>query len=492
MKNFKIYILLVGVLFTAFSCDKDDLDSQSIFDTDSPTRTEFDQWIYDSLTAPYNVTVDYLYNDKETDLPYNVIPATIEKSVALAKLMKYVWMEPYINVAGKDFLKQNCFRQFVFIGSPEYDGQNKIKLGQAEGGVKVTLFRVNELNFNNLYINNEDYYKSHSSLPLDLNYWYFHTMHHEFCHILTQKKEYTTDFRLVSAGTYTGPGWIYEDDITAAAKGFVTGYASSEYNEDFAETFAVYVTSSDKTWGQILEKATKHLVDTNGTPIYKIDKYGKPVVETDEYGDPVYLTDENGKRIPETDRDGYAVYKYDYERDAYGFVKVVTDAEGNTVYATDEEGNPVYLTDQKGNKIPMYNEQLKYGTFYDVDDNGKVSAQFFFGNNFYDVTAKAKTFTYAVETTAEGDTIRDASGNPVIKYYKLPVIKDKTYLPVYKYKYVQMTDETAKNKILTKLGIIREYLMNKWGVDIDKLRNEIQKRSTKESLNSLNLKSLKE
>ena len=223
-----------------------------------------------------------------------------------------------------------------------------------------------------------------------------------------------------------------------------------------------------------------------------MDKYGKPVVETDEYGDPVYLTDENGNRIPETDRDGNAVYKYDYERDAYGFVKVVTDAEGNTVYATDEEGNPVYLTDKKGNKIPVYNEQLTYGTFYNVDANDKVSAQFFFGNSFYDVTAKAKTFTYAVETTAEGDTIRDASGNPVIKYYKLPVIKDKTYLPVYKYKYVQMTDETAKNKILTKLGIIREYLMNKWEVDIDKLRNEIQKRSTKESLNSLNLKSLKE
>ena len=37
--------------------------------------------------------------------------------------------------------------------------------------------------------------------------------------------------------------------------GFVSGYASSEYNEDFAETFATYVTMSDKAWNGILEKA---------------------------------------------------------------------------------------------------------------------------------------------------------------------------------------------------------------------------------------------
>ena len=110
MKNFKIYILLVGVLFTAFSCDKDDLDSQSIFDTDSPTRTEFDQWIYDSLTAPYNVTVDYLYNDKEIDV--QLAEQIISRIVAIQPRQTTIpdiiaTVAEYFNVPPKSIVAQN-------------------------------------------------------------------------------------------------------------------------------------------------------------------------------------------------------------------------------------------------------------------------------------------------------------------------------------------------------------------------------------------------
>ena len=492
MKNLKIYILLMGVLFTTFSCNKDDLDSQSIFNTDSPSRTEFDNWILDSLTTPYNIIVNYTYKDHETNLSKNVIPTTIEKAVGITKLMKYVWMDPYTEVAGKDFLKNNCFRQFYLIGSPEYDGQGKITLGQAENGLKVTLFRINELDLNNLYINNDDYYRSRDNLPLDLNYWYFHTMHHEFAHILSQKKEYSTEFRSISKADFTGPDWHNISNQEAARKGFVTNYASSEYNEDFAETFAVYITSSDKIWNQLLDTATVKLVDNNNKPVYVLDAYGNPVIETDKYGDPVYETDKDGKLIQETDREGKPVFKYDYARDEYGFVPPVTDDKGNIVYATDEEGKPVYITDSKGNKIPMYNEQLEYGTFYNIDVNGKVSASFVYNKNFYNVTSKLETFTYAVETTATGDTIRDASGNPIVKYYQMPVFNDKTYFPVYKYKYVQKTDETAKNKILAKLEIIRTYLKEKWNINIDELRKKVLEKTTAESLKKYNLKSLKD
>ena len=454
MKNLKIYILLAGVLFTTFSCDKDDLDSQSIFNTDTPTKNEFDQWIRKNLTNPYNITIDYLYNDHETDLDANVIPTTIPQSIGLAKLVKHVWMDPYTEVGGADFLKYNCFRQFVFVGSGEYDGQGTMKLGQAEGGVKVTLFRVNELNFDRLYINNEDYYRQHSTLPLDLNYWYFHTMHHEFCHILTQKKEYTPEFRLVSAGTYKGPGWVNVRDTTAAKDGFVTGYATGEYNEDFAETYAVYVTSSDKIWNQILEKATKYLVDDNGMPVYVLDKKGNPVVKSKEY-----QRDTNGLLVPET------------------------DANGNIVYATDKKGNPIYFKNSKGEKIPMYNEQTKGGIYYDVKGDS-IEAYFVYSNKPYPITASATSFTPTVETI-NGDTIYTKDGKTIQKYYRVPLFK-------YNYEYVQKVDETSKKKILTKLNYIRAYFMDKWNIDIDKLREKIQERTTMESLNSLDLKSLKD
>ena len=141
-------MIFAGVLFTTYSCNKDELDSESIFDTTSPERNEFDKWIYDSLTVPYNIVLDYYYKDNESDISENVIPAKVSQSIALAKLMKHVWIDAYSEVAGKEFLKKNCFRHFFFVGSGEYSN-GSIKLGQAEGGLKVTLLRVNEFNINN-------------------------------------------------------------------------------------------------------------------------------------------------------------------------------------------------------------------------------------------------------------------------------------------------------------------------------------------------------
>lgn len=37
-------------------------------------------------------------------------------------------------------------------------------------------------------------------------------------------------------------------DEEAPSMGFVSGYASGEYNEDFAEIFAQYVTHSEAAW----------------------------------------------------------------------------------------------------------------------------------------------------------------------------------------------------------------------------------------------------
>ena len=255
MKKIYNYILLAGVLFTTYSCNKDELSSESIFKNEEKKQNEFDKWINDSLTVPYNIVLDYYYKDTETDISENVIPAKVSQSIALTKLMKHVWIDAYKEVAGAEFLKKNCFRHFCYIGSGEYTDQGQIKLGQAEGGIKVTLFRVNEFDIDNIYVNNDDFYREKGSQPIDMNFWYFHTMHHEFCHILTQQKEYSPDFKLISAGKYHGPGWGNITDKEAAAEGFVTGYATKEYNEDFAETYSVYVTSSDEIWNQILETA---------------------------------------------------------------------------------------------------------------------------------------------------------------------------------------------------------------------------------------------
>ncbi|MGM9764445.1 MAG: putative zinc-binding metallopeptidase [Candidatus Cryptobacteroides sp.] len=254
MKYLKHILLVTAAMVMLASCYKDEPDrSQTIYDdTDLPQRNEFDRWLLKNYTFPYNIEFNYLYNDKLTNNNYNVIPATRENSQAMAILIKNVWLDAYVETAGENFIKNNSFRVFQLIGSPQYDGQGKIVLGTAEGGIQVTLFRINELDIENIYVNQDDPYRNHSALPLDLNYWYFHTMHHEFCHILTQKKNYSTDFQAISAGKYHSADWVNVEDKDAAKEGFVTGYASGEYNEDFAEVYSTYVTSSDAAWKAIL------------------------------------------------------------------------------------------------------------------------------------------------------------------------------------------------------------------------------------------------
>ena len=49
-------------------------------------------------------------------------------------------------------------------------------------------------------------------------------------------------------------------------------------------------------------------------------------------------------------------------------------------------------------------------------------------------------------------------------------------------------DETGKKAILAKLSIIRSYLKDSWGVDIDKLRTIVLRRASE--VNSLDLETL--
>ena len=87
-------------------------------------------------------------------------------------------------------------RIIMLVGSPAINPRSRtIEVGLAEGGIKVTLLNVNRLGN---YVNNP------AQLINVLNDEYFHTMHHEFAHILHQTKSIPTEFRILSAGHYDG------------------------------------------------------------------------------------------------------------------------------------------------------------------------------------------------------------------------------------------------------------------------------------------------
>lgn len=277
MKYIKLFILIASVsLFAA--CSDDSLDSKSIFDTQNKEeQNDFDKWLKTNYVDTYNIRFNYRYSDKETDNNYNLAPADFNKSKALAIMVKHIWLDAYKEVMGDQFMKTYSPRVMQLVGSAAYDSQSSIVMGTAEGGLKVTLYNVNIIDVDNPIIDPENPFVDKEQGTYDLNYWFFHTMNHEFCHILTQKKNYSTEFQTVSAGKYQTSGWVNVKDEEAPSMGFVSGYASGEYNEDFAEIFAQYVTHSEAAWQKILSAGIVYETDENGD--YVLDADGNPIVK---------------------------------------------------------------------------------------------------------------------------------------------------------------------------------------------------------------------
>ena len=243
MKNIKWFFIALLSL-SIYACSEEDLDANSIFDSETAVPdNEFDTWLKKNYTDNYNIEFKYRFEDKESDHSYHLVPADYNKSIALAKLTKHLWLESYDELLGKDFLRTYSPRVMHLVGSPAYNSQGSIVLGTAEGGLKITLYNVNNIDLDNIDI-------------AELNYWYFKTMHHEFAHILHQTKEYTTDFNLITPGSYQSSSWVNLSEKEALDMGFISNYASSETQEDFVEIIAIYVTHTAEYWDFLVGQAS--------------------------------------------------------------------------------------------------------------------------------------------------------------------------------------------------------------------------------------------
>ena len=248
MKKY-LYIIMLGLAVCLASCSDDTPSGPTVFPTTPVQRNTFDQWLLKNFTYPYNVDFKYKMQDIESDMTKNLVPADSAKSAKLAIIIKYLWFDAYAEAIGPDFIKENVPRVIHLIGSPAFNSNGTIVLGTAEGGQKVTLYMVNSLSDENL----KDYGY--------LNNYYFHTMHHEFTHILNQKVAYSKDFEKVTASGYISGDWSNIEDEDAMKMGFVTAYAMSEAKEDFAEMLSTYVTSTSAEWEQILATAGSNKID---------------------------------------------------------------------------------------------------------------------------------------------------------------------------------------------------------------------------------------
>ena len=244
----KIYSLVLAaiVALSVTSCSNDDPKDDTIFPTTTTANDPFDKWLEANYTYPYNVDFKYKMEDVYSDMKYHLVPADSAKSAKLAIITKFLWFDAYAECVGPDFVKANVPRIIHLIGSPAYNsGQGTMVLGTAEGGLIVTLYMVNKLT--NQMLTDYD----------TMNEYYFHTMHHEFSHILNQKKPYSENFQHITESGYISGDWYRKNQRMANTQGFVTPYAMSEAREDFAEMLSVYVTTPPSGWQKIMTTAGK-------------------------------------------------------------------------------------------------------------------------------------------------------------------------------------------------------------------------------------------
>ena len=249
MKKNLIYLLfsvtLLCAALTACS-DNDDLDSTSVVRPTTTEQNDLDRWLKRNYVETYNIQLKYRFEDIESSMGYYLTPASYKQSVAMAKLVRHMCLEAYDEITGStDFIKAYFPKILFLVGSYAYKTNGAMVLGTAEAGAKITLYNLDNLN----------------PKTVNAKTAYFKTIHHEFAHILNQKKPFSTDFNQIT-GLATGIRYVgnacwdvYPSEDLALKDGFISRYASTSAEEEFVEVSSIYVTNTAAAWEEMLETA---------------------------------------------------------------------------------------------------------------------------------------------------------------------------------------------------------------------------------------------
>ena len=263
MKKNLLYILpLVMFMLGLTSCEKDKIEDQSVITVDNYHKNEFDKWLEANYVNPYNISFKYRYEEIESDYDYYTVPADMDMSIIMAHLVKYLFIETYNEVAGIDFTRANFPKMFYLDGTWHFRNNGSYELGTAEGGKKICLMGIN-------YLGSvlDGTYDPNYSIADGLNFYYIKTIHHEFTHILNQNRDYPKAFRMVTGSSYVSDSQFSEPFKSVYLKrGFITAYAQTNADEDFAEMVSEYVTHTAEWWeNQMKQAETMYEDDLNQT-----------------------------------------------------------------------------------------------------------------------------------------------------------------------------------------------------------------------------------
>lgn len=269
---------LTALLGTLPSCrqSQDDLSSTSVLRS-SAKQTDLDKYIEQEITKPYNIELYYRYREFEIDRSWVTSPAPEGNSLQFANVLKYLFLEPYTEVMGIDFVRRFSPQALVLNGTLGYNPPPSKTNTRAftVNGVKIVFMNINSFNFptqrsyfeqvdslgrllesnpglQSQYDNLRSWVESENQYYLDLlRTSYLRTLFHESAHTFHQRVEPSRDFDKISSLDYRQADWISgwtNEGKNSLHYGFITNYASQEPHEDFAELFGNYIILTPAEW----------------------------------------------------------------------------------------------------------------------------------------------------------------------------------------------------------------------------------------------------
>lgn len=221
----KILGMVMVVLLSA--CYPEEELNVPVQDPTITIETELDQYIDENYTQEYGMAIRYKFVDNYVNPGQNVSPPRLEVVRPMLDFIDEFWIEPYLAIPdGEGFFRDHVPAEIVFLGGLIFNNDGTVTLGTADAGAQITFTNVNSID-----PDDEDW----RALQLQ-------TVYHEFAHTVHQRYKLPTAFETIAAAGYTGPGsWFVLTDGEALDRGFVTPYATSSPNEDFAETIALFL-----------------------------------------------------------------------------------------------------------------------------------------------------------------------------------------------------------------------------------------------------------
>lgn len=230
----KILYTLLALSF--LGCDNDDklADESVIIHNGEESQSlnpenDLDKYLDETFAKPYNIQILYRFLEREISRIYTYTPTKYNKAIEFANVFNYLFIEPYVKLTSKPFMKEHSFNTLILIGEPAFNPTGTKLVGLAAAGIKIHLTDINHLEANNIYWLNDNILA---------------TLYHENAHTWHQAKLYTTDYEKISASDYKNDRWVNEWNLSTKnylKAGFITAYSSFDHDEDFVELLARYI-----------------------------------------------------------------------------------------------------------------------------------------------------------------------------------------------------------------------------------------------------------